>query len=157
MTTKEFFTGRAIVFTTLLVLIVGFVVYQGSSVPQGTETQHEAVAFAWSYEKAESKNLDGLPNTDVVLAVTYADGSVIKKVIDTTPGGCNDLPENDADSVQGSESAQCYSAGLGYRYKVTKGPDSYRVERKTFEEGQPDYTPPLYQYEVIAEFPFLKQ
>lgn len=154
MTTKEFFTGRAIVFTVLLVLIGGLVVYQSSSVPQGTETQHEAVVFVWSYEKANSNDLDGFPNTNVVLAVTYSDGSVIRRVVDTTPGGCNELSdERAADSVAGLETTQCYSAGGGHLYKVTKGSDAYQVQRKAFEEGQPDYTPPEYQYEVIAEFP----
>lgn len=162
MTTKEFFTGKAIVFTIALVLVLGFIIFRTSPDSQEAQTPEpsaqtansEAVAFAWSYEKANSNNLDGLPNTNVVLAVTYSDGSVIRKVVDTTPGGCNELSdERAADSVAGLETTQCYSAGGGHLYKVTRGSDAYQVERKAFEEGQPDYTPPAYEYEVIAEFP----
>lgn len=163
MTTKEFFTGRVIVFAIVLLLVLGFIIFRTSPASQEmqnpdpsaqTAPQSEAVAFAWSYEKANSNDLDGFPNTNVVLAVTYSDGSVIRRVVDTTPGGCNELSdERAADSVAGLETTQCYSAGGGHLYKVTKGSDAYQVQRKAFEEGQPDYTPPEYQYEVIAEFP----
>lgn len=109
--------------------------------------------FTWRYEEDDSLNLDGNPQTNIFLEVKYSDGIIQSKLIDTTPGSCNDLPDSDEDTVPHSTNIQCYSAGLGYRFKITKGETSYRVERKTFEEALPDYNPSLYEYEVIAEFP----
>lgn len=116
-------------------------------------TEAEPPTFVWSFAEDDSLNLDGMPQTNVLLNATYSDGEAISKLIDTTPGGCNELPEAAEDSVAGSAVVQCYSAGLGYRYKITEGDISYLVWRKTFEEALPDHTPPPYEYEVVAEFP----
>lgn len=109
--------------------------------------------FTWRYEKAESLNLDGIPETNIFLEVRYPNGAVENTLVDTTPGSCNELPDSTSDSVLNSTNIQCYSAGLGYVFKITKGPESYLVLRKTFEEALPDQTPPTYKYEVVVEFP----
>lgn len=114
----------------------------------------EPPVFTWKFENAESLNLDGMPNTNVYLEVAYSGGGTQKKLIDTTPGGCNMLPDNEKDSVQNSSDIQCYSAGLGSRFKITKGKESYLVMRKMFEEALPNHTPPNYKYEVVSELPF---
>lgn len=109
--------------------------------------------FTWKYEYDETVNLDGLPQTNVCLEAVY-EGKVMSKFIATVPGGCNDLPEKENDSAPNSSVAQCYAAGYGDRFKVTKGKQSYLVMRKVFEEGSPDYTPPVQEYSVVAELPF---
>ena len=109
--------------------------------------------FAWRFTEDDSKNLDGMYQTNVFLDATYLGGRVESKLIDTTPGGCNELPDAAEDALEGIAAAQCYAAGLGYRYKVTEGESSYLVWRKTFEEALPDHTPPQYEYEVVAEYP----
>lgn len=163
MTLRGFFMGRAVVFTLLLVLGIGVYAYkayrpsdQTSEVappeaPESVESS-EPPTFTWRFGESESLNLDGLPETDVFLEAKYSGGAVQSKLIDTTPGSCNALPDPDAGSIPGSDTIQCYSAGLGYRFKVTRGESSYLVQRKTFEEASPDYDPPSYEYEVVAEF-----
>lgn len=118
------------------------------------EGKIEKPFFTWRYEKAESLNLDGIPETNIFLEVKYPNGEVSKKLIDTTPSSCNDLPESSPDSVPNSTNAQCYGAGLGYTFKIIKGEESYLVMRKKFEEGLPNYEPPTYQFEQVSEFPF---
>lgn len=164
MTVTKFFIGRAVVVSLLLALGLGVFVYKTYfTTPPNTDVlvqenvgTTEPPVFVWKYEKANTLNLDGLPKTNVFLEATYSSGVVERKLIDTRDGGCNDLPNSDADSVPTSTDAQCYAAGLGYHFKVTKGQKSYLVQRKTFEEGIPNYTPPVYVYEVIAEFPLSK-
>lgn len=161
MTLKEFFIGRTKVFFALLVIIGGVVVYtvyhtpeKEAEVPSTTYTQTTApVAFAWRYEKANSLNPDGNLNTDVFIDITYADGSRGSTFVALSHGGCADLPDSKEERVAGTHVAQCYGAGLGYYFKITKGESSYRVERKMFEEGSPEYNPPEQPYEVILEIP----
>lgn len=140
--------------------MVGYFVFSASKIsepPREENTENtKPPVFIWKYEKDNMLNLDGFPQTNIFLEATYPSGAVQTKLIDTTPGSCNDLPDPDEGSVSGSTNIQCYSAGLGYRFKVTKGEESYLVERKTFEESLPDYNPPLYEYEVFAEFPLVK-
>lgn len=125
-------------------------------VPVGAtiSTTTPPLSFTWIYEEDASLNLDGNKQINVVLEVQYADGSVIKKPIVTVPGGCNNVDELDGDEVTSSTQAQCYYAGLGYKFKITKGEKSYEVKRKTFEEALPDQLPKNYEYEVVSEFPF---
>ena len=164
MTLTKFFLGRAVVVSILLVIALGVFVYKtyftalvNTEAPtQETIGTTEPPVFVWKYEKATTLNLDGLPKTNVFLEATYSNGAVERKLIATTDGGCNDLPESDADSVPTSNDAQCYAAGLGYHFKVTKGSASYLVQKKRFEEASPDYTPPASVYEVVAEFPLSK-
>lgn len=161
MKLKEFFIGRATFFFILIIIGFGIFIYktyftstQNTDIPSSYNNENiEPPVFTWKYEKDKSLNLDGFPNTNIFLEAKYGDGSVINKLIDTTPSGCNDLPDKDEDSVLNSTNIQCYGAGLGYRFKVTKGAESYLVERKKFEEASPDYNPPSYKFEVISEFP----
>ena len=164
MTVTKFFIGRAIVVSILLVLGFGVFVYKTYfTTPPNAETPvqetvgtTEPPVFVWKYEKANTLNLDGIPKTNVFLEATYSNGVVERTLIATTDGGCNDLPESDKDSVPTSTDAQCYAAGLGYHFKVTKGSTSYLVQKKRFEEASPDYTPPASVYEVVGEFPLSK-
>lgn len=151
-------TSRNIFIGSMLILISGIIVAycytKTTSTPKEALIQNsEPPVFVWTYEKADSLNLDGLPQTAVFLEVTYPNGLVRRELIDTTDSGCNDLPDSDADSVPNSHNMQCYGAGLGFRFKVTRGEKLYLVKRKTFEEGLPDYNPPSYEYEVVFEFP----
>jgi hypothetical protein len=165
MTLRKFFVGRAIGLIILLCIIGiisgfyalnNFIYKEKQADPVQVEGQAEASSFTWRYEKADSLNLDGLPETNIFLEVKYTNEEIETKLIDTTPGSCNDLPDSEEDSVINSTVIQCYSAGLGYTFKITKGVDSYLVMRKTFEEGLPDYEPPMYEYETVAEIPFSK-
>jgi hypothetical protein len=166
MNLHQFFVGRAIVFAVLFVLGLGFLAYK-AYVPHaeapapagiGTSTQQDAAiaappAFVWQYEEADSRNGDGNPETDVFLEARYRDGSVERKLIDTTHASCAAVPEIEVDSLRGTTNIQCYGAGLGYRFKITKGADAYLVQRQEFEEGSPEYEPPVQAYEVVARFP----
>ena len=165
-TNKKFLDKKVgtIILLSIVVIILGFFAFnnyiynekQGDPNNQiNTETKlgTGVPIFMWRYERASTLNLDGNPNTDIFLDLAYENGVVANKLIDTVPGGCNELPDNEVDSMENTKDMQCYSAGLGYRYKITQGVSSYQVQRKTFEEGLPDYTPPAYEYEVVAEFP----
>ncbi|MES2622960.1 MAG: hypothetical protein V4576_00970 [Patescibacteria group bacterium] len=109
--------------------------------------------FKWIGEPAAALNLDGLPKTNVFVEVTYSDGTVAKKLIDTPDGSCNDLKKADSDSVASTTIFQCYAAGFGYHYKIVRAERSYLVLRKGFEESGPEYTPPEMKYEPVSEFP----
>lgn len=100
--------------------------------------------FHWSYEADDTLNPDGMPNTNVFLEATYSDGDIRREMIDTVASSCNVLPDSDV--------IQCYGAGLGYRFRVTKGIDSYLVQRQEFEEGTPDVEPTPQEYETVTEF-----
>lgn len=109
--------------------------------------------FEWRFAQASSLNPDGNPKTDVYLAATYDNEVTHSKLIATTDGGCAALPDAEKDSVTGAETIQCYYAGHGYRFKVTKAATAYQIQQKEFEEGSPEYTPPNLPYKVIAELP----
>lgn len=113
-----------------------------------------SATFSWSFEKAATLNLDGNQNTEVVLLVVYGDGRTEEKVIETVPGGCNELPDHDSEALKGTFSVQCYYAGFGERFRIVMGEHAYQVERQEFEEGSPEHNPPIKSYEVVAEFPF---
>ncbi len=145
-------TKKRIGFSILIILAMGVLGYTTyfSEPEYSTDTPQ---TFAWKYEQADSLNLDGIPETNVFLELIYPSGLIEKKLIDTTPGGCNDLPEHDPESIPGLATAQCYSAGLGYLFRVIQGTESYMVQRKIFEEASPEYTPSVETYETILELP----
>lgn len=118
------------------------------------EKETEAPIFTWRFEPADTLNGDGNPNTNVFLDAKYIDGEVVSKLIQVSHGSCNELPDADADNVPGTTIVQCYGAGFGFYFKITKGEKSYLVMKKEFEEGSPDYDPPVQEYKVVAEFPF---
>lgn len=161
MNIRRFFVGRAIGFVVLLgfaLLVAGFYAFNNYiyKEKQGDADMVSGIgvsAFAWRFEQADSLNLDGIPETDIFLDVTYQNGEVQTRLIDTVPSSCNELPDTEPDSVEGTTNIQCYGAGLGYRFKITRNDDLYLVERKTFEEALPDYNPPVYEYETVMEFP----
>lgn len=159
MTLKQFFTGRALVLLILFSIGLGVFAYKMhispspiavAPTPVHTQTT-EPRTFTWRYEKANSLNPDGNPNTDVFLDVGYTDGGTRSILVITSHGGCNDLVDSKEVRVVGTTVAQCYGAGAGYYLKITKVDGGYQVKRKTFEEGSPEYTPPEQSYEVILE------
>ncbi len=154
---------RKNIFLLLIIILVAFLVFSYFKKDnkmvindQDTVFIDTPPSFAWKFEEADSLNLDGFPNTNIFLEAAYYNGEIQGQLIDTTPGSCNVVPNTDEDSAPNTTNIQCYSAGLGYRFKITKGETSYLVERKTFEEALPDYNPPHYEYEVVAEFSFYK-
>ncbi|MBP9757314.1 MAG: VanZ family protein [Candidatus Pacebacteria bacterium] len=113
----------------------------------------QAASFTWKYAPHGSlMNMDGIAQTNVYLVATYSNGSSERRLIDTVPMGCNDLPEKEIDSIPNSSVAQCYGAGAGYRYKVTMGEGLYLVQRKAFEEALPNQKSTVHEYETVAEF-----
>ncbi len=165
MNTRTFFVGRAIVFLGIMIIVLGVVVYTQYFAPNKntnepavstTETltpSSEPTAFAWKFEEDDSLNLDGMPQTNVVLEVTYADSSVNTFPVETVSGGCNTLSDSKNDSVAGVPDVQCYAAGLGQRYQLVTTTAAYEVRRKIFEEALPDYESPNYQYETLLTIP----
>ena len=161
MNIRRFFVGRAIGFVVLLgiaLLVAGFYalnsyIYKEKQGDVEVVSEAKVLTFAWRFEQAESLNLDGIPETDIFLDITYQGGEVQTRLIDTVPSSCNEVPDAESDSVEGTTNIQCYGAGLGYRFKITKSEESYRVERMMFEEALPAYNPPVYEYETVIEFP----
>ncbi|MFN3187954.1 MAG: hypothetical protein ACK42D_00190 [Candidatus Paceibacteria bacterium] len=163
MTLRKFFVGQGIGFLVLIIVGVSYFTYRDYLNSPTTEVENiqeeatinkEAEIYAWRFAKADTLNLDGNPNTNIFLEITYSNGGTEEKLIDTTHGSCNEIPDTNEDITLNSKMIQCYAAGLGHRYKITTGSESHMVERKTFEEAIPDYEPPEYEYEVVAEFPF---
>ena len=165
MTLRDFFVGRAAVFAFVLVVALGFFLVKtyvwppAPAIAPETKSEEAAAsrepsAFAWRFEKADSMNPDGNPETDVLLDIAYTDSTIESVLIDTTPGNCNELPDPEEQRVEGTGVVQCYAAGLGYRYKITKGESSYLIERKEFEEGSPEYVPVVQEYKIVSEIPF---
>lgn len=162
---KNFFVGRGVGFLVLIVL--GLIVFGIKTYVYDNRTtemlpvaenfkKSEAISFNWNFTQADSLNPDGNPETNIFLEIGYSDLSVLSKLIDIVPMSCNLLEDTKEITALKSKVIQCYGAGLGYLFKVTKGENSYKVERKTFEEASPEYVPPVSEYEVIAEFPLLK-
>lgn len=138
-----------------MIVILAIATYVGiGGYKSTTIKQAPLVSFTWRYQEG-ALNLDGIPGTKIFLDAMNANGKVLSKEIDEVDGSCNDIlpSEEDTDIVAGSSKIQCYAAGLGQWFKITKGENSYLVLRKTFEEALPDYTSPSYQYESVAEFP----
>lgn len=115
--------------------------------------QERKVVFNWRFESADTLNGDGNPNTNVFLDAKYSDGEVVSKLVQVSHASCNELPENDLDTLAGTKNVQCYGAGFGFTFKIVKGENSYEVMKKEFEEGSPDYNPPVQKYEAVDEFP----
>lgn len=107
--------------------------------------------FSWRHEEADTLNLDGNPNYDVFLDLKYPGGETENILVDTTPGGCGELPDTDPQSVTGTKVLQCYYAGFGHQYRIVKGEQTYRIERKEVEEGTAEFTPPEQQYETFKD------
>jgi hypothetical protein len=159
---KKSVSPMTVILILVLILIAGIFAYKvyfspatSSNVPASETVENtKPPTFTWKYEKADTLNPDGQPNINVILEAEYKTGFVQDKLIDTSHGGCADLPDAETDSVPGSTVAQCYGAGLGFLYKVTKGENSYLVLRKMFEESLPDQEHVTYEYVKVAEFPF---
>jgi hypothetical protein len=122
--------------------------------PIQTPLNKEPVGFSWKFEEAKTLNLDSNPQTNLYVEIKYPNDEVESKLVATTDGSCNELPEADKDSFSNTTNVQCYYAGFGYRFKIVKRDNAYLVEQQEFEEGTPDYDPPTQQYKVVTEIPF---
>lgn len=164
MSSNKFSTGYVIVLAALIVIAVALFMYKDTffagsteaSTPVVTETPENTVppVFAWKFENDSTLNPDGNPRTNVVLEAKYNDGMTRRERIDTVDSSCSELSDKEADSLANTKDVQCYGAGLGFRYKITKGESSYLIMRQMFEEALPDTEPVQYQYVTVAEFPF---
>lgn len=159
-----FFGGRAVGFLVLIALGLCFFLYKTynkesqsavvvTTPEPNVDDSKGAPVFRWKYEADDSLNGDGLPQTNVFLEASYSSLKKASKLIATVPGSCNDLPDREKDSAPNSSVAQCYAAGYGDLFKVIKGERSYVVMRKVFEEGSPEYDPPVQPYKVVLEIP----
>ncbi len=159
MSLKNFLFDRAVIAGVLFTVIAGGIVLYKTA-PSQSEIQSQlpppatVQSLSWVYEPADSLTPDGVPQTNLYVQVAYSDGTTDKKLVDTVPMSCNDLDSSVPDSALLSKEAQCYAAGLGYRYKITKGDSSYLVQRKAFEEALPDQVPVTHDYHVISEISF---
>lgn len=103
--------------------------------------------FEWSYKPFEK---EGIPYTTISLTAKYQDGTSDTKQVDEIDGECNAYETLDADVYVGSTMIICYYAGFGRYYKVVESEGKYAMQRKEFEEGSPEYDPPVLPYETIA-------
>ncbi len=143
----------------LIVLIALFIIFsskENNSSSQDTDTpslsSSQTPVFTWRYEYDDTLNPDGGPQTNIFLDAKYADGSAKTKFIALFPGSCNDYANPDQNIYANSSMIMCYYAGFGQYYKVISSEGKYLVQRKEFDEGGPDYTPPVQEFETIAEF-----
>lgn len=146
-------TTIVIILICVVAVLAGTFTFYSRNNPNVVNEPANVASFSWVFEEDESLNGDGNKQTNLILEITYSDSSLTKKKIDTVPGGCSILPEADKDVATSTTQVQCYYAGLGYKYKIVKGNNSYQVKRQTFEEGSPEYTPQVTQYETVSEFP----
>ena len=163
MNTKNFFTGRTIGFIVVLLIVVGYALVDHflikknavEIIPEETSSTETAVApvgkpsFAWVFDYNQEGDF---PKTSLGLAATYENGVVLTKAIDTPDGSCNVYDDKGKDAYAKADMIICYAAGLGHYYKVVEFDGAYLVQRKTFEEGSPEYNPPVQQFETIAQF-----
>lgn len=112
-------------------------------VPQGEPI------FTWVYATDESGEI---PRTKISLRAMYFDGVSRTKEIDTVDGTCNVYPSPETDVYPKSEQIICYYAGLGHYFKIVAQDGKYLVQKRTFEEASPDYTPPVTNFETIVVF-----
>ncbi len=155
----------------VLVIVVGFFAYRmyfsnpsekpiemANDIPTATSTANSDTAtppnFKWSFEADDSLNPDGLPQTNVRLTAKYLDGRSEMMVIATAPGGCNELPDFKGAKLASTTAVQCYAAGFGDIFKIVKGDSAYLVQRQGFEEGSPEYDPPVQPFKTVVEFSF---
>ena len=118
-------------------------VAEEEDVPQGEPM------FTWVYSSLEEGEI---LRTKVSLRAMYFDGASRTKEIDTVDGTCNTYPSPDDDVYRKSEQIICYYAGLGNYFKIVAQDGKYLVQKRTFEEASPDYTPPVTGFETVAEF-----
>jgi hypothetical protein len=150
-------TIKNIYILAFIILVICFVLYSLKSnhdteLVKNNIDNTNIVGFSWRFENANSLNGDGNPNTDIFIDILYENREVVSKLVQVSHGSCNELEEVERDSLAGTKNVLCYGAGLGYRLKIVKVDNLYRIMRQTFEEGSPDYTPTILPYETIAEF-----
>jgi len=116
---------------------------------QREEVPHGEPTFSWSYATDETGEI---PRTRITLRAMYFDGTSRMKEIDTVDGTCNVYPSPETDVYPKSEQIICYYAGLGHYFKIVAQDGKYLVQKRTFEEASPDYTPPVTNFETIVVF-----
>lgn len=105
--------------------------------------------FTWTYREFDAE-FD--VKSDITLTATYPDGTKHSRMIETIEGGCNEYSSPDKDVYAKSKMIMCYYAGFGRYYKVVKDDAGYAVMRKEFEEGSPDYNPPVQVFKEVNRF-----
>lgn len=157
MTLRTYFIDRAVIGAFVLVLFGGgYYLYATApepvAPPGSMPLRNNATAFVWQFEPNNASSTpDGFPQTNVFVEVKYPSNIARKIFVETVPMSCNELDEVAMDAVAGSKEMQCYAAGRGYRYKITKGEESYLIQRMAFEEALPDQPAPSHDYHVISE------
>lgn len=144
----------SLVLLCLLTVVAVAIIQKTSNAPQVsnmvTPPRHTGEpVFTWQYNEFEK---DMIPQSTISVNATYPDGTNETKVIDTIEGGCNVYENRDEDVYPKSDMIICYYAGLGHYFKIVKSGEGYLVQRKIFEEGSPDYTPPELPFETVTTF-----
>ena len=140
----------------LIVLVALFVVNTKPTeeVPTQGTSNSATTTFAWRFEEAQTMNPDGMPQTNLYLTIEHSNKKIEQRV-DTVDGSCSELEgEKYEGDVSNTGNIQCYAAGLGQRYRITKNEHTYSAERKLFEEAIPNVAAPVYEWEVVKAFVF---
>ncbi len=123
-------------------------------IPSPSTSTSASTTFAWRFEEAQTMNPDGMPQTNIYLTIEHSNRKIEQRV-DTVDGSCSELEgEKYEGDVSDTGNIQCYAAGLGQRYRITKNEHTYSAERKLFEEAIPNVAAPEYEWEVVKEFAF---
>lgn len=134
---------------------VGFLV--GSSVaPEDTAPAPEAAApargepkFTWEYRSFEREEI---PRTAVTAVATYGNGDRETREAGEVDGSC-DIEPGGAEAIGvRAEVILCYYAGGGSYFMIVEESGGYAVQRRDFDEGSPDYEPPVLPFETVARF-----
>lgn len=104
------------------------------------------VGFNWSFRPIDTT--PEYPQTKVSVIVLRADGTEQETFLSNVDGTCNQMPVETVLAL-GSKQILCYFAGFGYQFRVIAARDGYEVQRKEIEEGSPEYTPPVAEFETV--------
>ena len=124
----------AVAVLALIVLAALFVVNTkpAEDVPTQGTSNSATTTFAWRFEEAQTMNPDGMPQTNLYLTIEHSNKKIEQRV-DTVDGSCSELEgEKYEGDVSNTGNIQCYAAGLGQRYRITKNHVGERQPRAIF-------------------------
>lgn len=119
-----------------------------SASPKTIVLKAKPVSFTWDTKIVTDKPETGTVESQVNLIATFADKSTQKVEVGVFGGSCN-LQDIDVKLALNSKQLTCYFAGAGDNFRVVEANGKFMVQRQEFEEGSPDYNPPIQKFETV--------